>query len=303
MTILNLVSSKQNSETREITFNNIRYVTTMKIIILGSGGGTEIPRPFCQCRICQEAMKKDIPYSRNALAVYIEDLKALLETPEDISDSLTRWEIRDVDYIFLSHWHPDHTFGLRPVLQAYYDWNQLRIKKYIGLYISKLAYQKLIDIFGALQHFQKVQGVRVHQITSNTPIKIKNCQVTFIPTEREDIGGFLFEYAGKRILFASCDMKKLQEEKLTNLDLLIHECGWFPNDLQGNVLVKKSEIWSQEIQFEETLERVTRLRPKQTILIGLEEVYQRSYFDYKQLEEQYGNLGIKFAYDGMEINV
>ncbi|MFQ6123419.1 MAG: hypothetical protein ACE5R6_02275 [Candidatus Heimdallarchaeota archaeon] len=98
-------------------------------------------------------------------------------------------------------------------------------------------------------------------------------------------------------------MKLLQEETLPNLDLLIHECGWFPNDPLGNVLVNKPEFWSQEIQFEETLERVTRLRPKQTILIGLEEVYQRSYHDYKQLEMQYSNLHIKFAYDGMEINV
>ncbi len=98
-------------------------------------------------------------------------------------------------------------------------------------------------------------------------------------------------------------MKNLQEEKLMNLDLLIHECGWFPNDPQGNVLVKKLELWHQEITFEETLERVIRLRPKQTILIGLEEVYQRSYNDYLQLEKQYDNLRISFAYDGMEINL
>ena len=72
----------------------------MKIEILGSGGGTEVPRPFCECRVCKEAKEKGLPYSRNAAAAYIKDLKALLETPEDIADSLTRENIRNVDYIF-----------------------------------------------------------------------------------------------------------------------------------------------------------------------------------------------------------
>lgn len=143
----------------------------MKIVILGSGGGTEIPRPFCQCKICREAKEKGLPYSRNALAVYIEDIKALLETPEDISDSLTQWDIGNIDHIFLSHWHPDHTFGLRTVVQAYFDWNKFRIKKYIDLHISKLAYEKLVEIFGAIKHFQEAQGLRVHLLDSNEPFE------------------------------------------------------------------------------------------------------------------------------------
>jgi phosphoribosyl 1,2-cyclic phosphate phosphodiesterase len=275
----------------------------MKLIILGSGGGTEIPRPFCQCRVCQEARQKGIPYARNALAVYIEEIKALLETPEDISDSLTRENIQDVDYIFLSHWHPDHTFGLRTVVQAYYDWNKGRARKYLDLYISEAAYQKLTEIFGAIKHFENVQGLRVRTMDSNRPVEVKGCRITFVPTEREDIGGFLFECENKKLAFAPCDVKNIEEARLRDLDLLIHELGWFSNDPQGNVLIDDFELWSSEMRFEETIERIKRLKPKRTVLIGLEEVYQRSFEDYQRLEKKYGELNLKFAYDGMKIEL
>ena len=39
------------------------------------------------------------------------------------------------------------------------------------------------------------------------------------------------------------------------------------------------------------------------ILINIEEIYERSYDDYKKLEQKYKDLNIKFAYDGMKINV
>lgn len=140
-------------------------------------------------------------------------------------------------------------------------------------------------------------------MSSNKPVKVKGYQVTFIPTEREDIGGFLFECGNKRFAFAPCDVKNIKEEKLKNLDLLIHELGWFPNDPQGNVLIDDFELWAPEIRFQETISRVKRLKPKRTILIGLEEVYQRSFADYQKLERKYKELNLKFAYDGMRIEI
>lgn len=258
---------------------------------------------FANVGFAKRQRKKGAPYSRNALAVYIEGIEALLETPEDISDSLTRWDIPNINYIFLSHWHPDHTFGLRTAIQAYYDWNRARITKSIDLYLSELAYERLVQVFGAIKHFEEAQGLRIHLMRGNKPLKIKNWQIAFIPTEREDIGGFLFEHSGKRVAFAPCDVKNIKEEELENLDLLIHECGWFPKDPQGNILVDDFELWPHEIQFTETIERVKRVKPKQTVLVGLEEVYQRGYDDYRRLEKKYTDLNLRFAYDGMAISV
>lgn len=134
-------------------------------------------------------------------------------------------------------------------------------------------------------------------------LKVKNFEVVFIPTEREDVGGFLFKYNGKRVAFCPCDVKNIEEEKLKDLDLLVHECGWFPKDPQGKVLIANPKLWSQEIRFTETIKRVQRIKPKESILIGLEEVYQRSYDDYKKLERQFRNLNISFAHDGMEVDL
>jgi phosphoribosyl 1,2-cyclic phosphate phosphodiesterase len=51
--------------------------------------------------------------------------------------------------------------------------------------------------------------------------------------------------------------------------------------------------------FEQTLELATRIEARKVLFVHLEEYWNRSYDDYCALESD----GIRFAYDGMQINV
>ena len=45
----------------------------MELTILGSGGCMVIPKPLCQCRICEEARTKGTPYARTGPSAFIHD--------------------------------------------------------------------------------------------------------------------------------------------------------------------------------------------------------------------------------------
>jgi len=45
--------------------------TKLYVEFLGTGGATSILKPLCDCRICLEAKKKGIPYSRSGPSIFI----------------------------------------------------------------------------------------------------------------------------------------------------------------------------------------------------------------------------------------
>ena len=94
----------------------------MQILILGSGGCNPIPRATCQCNVCIEAREKGVPYSRSGPSIFIEGINALFDTPEEINSQLNRENITEVEYVFYTHWHPDHTLGMRLFEQLKFYW-------------------------------------------------------------------------------------------------------------------------------------------------------------------------------------
>lgn len=62
----------------------------MRLKIVGSGGMFQIPNPFCKCPLCEEARLKRGRYERLGPSLYIEDIKMLIDTPEDIGISRRR---------------------------------------------------------------------------------------------------------------------------------------------------------------------------------------------------------------------
>ena len=77
----------------------------MKFKILGSGGAMPVPRPFCQCELCSLA-RKNKKYRRNSCSAFIEEIRTLIDCPEDIGNSLNTENIKQIDNMFITHWHP-----------------------------------------------------------------------------------------------------------------------------------------------------------------------------------------------------
>lgn len=114
----------------------------MKLKIVGSGGMFQIPNPFCSCPICQEARRRRGRYQRLGPSLYIDDIKMLIDTPEDIGVACDRQGISEIRY--LSHKDPDHTRGMRIVEPLGYDCIADR-----GSPISFIALPEVVDDINA----------------------------------------------------------------------------------------------------------------------------------------------------------
>ena len=145
----------------------------MELIILGSGGATPTPKPFCQCLACKKARKFGEPYKRNSSSLFIKDINAVIDCGEDIADSLNRRNIKTIDRLFITHWHPDHAFGLRPILQANFDFLKNKYEHPIDIYIPKKSYEILIEKFAAIDYFINVQKAgTLHLVDGGDKFKI-----------------------------------------------------------------------------------------------------------------------------------
>lgn len=268
----------------------------MKIQILWSWGAMPTPRPFCCCDICQKARIIGSPYKRNSCSFYVHDIKALVDCGEDIADSLNRQNISDVDNLFITHRHPDHTFGMRAVLQSYFDFLEDKKKKIIHLYMPKAVHESLKIHYPSINYFVDVLGLaNVVYLEHNQSITINDMQITAIwfTGENSETYWYLFEKWGKRCLYTPCDTIGFQQE-VKNIDVLITECWIFSYDK-----VKT------EISFPSLMDKLRIWKPKSIILTHIEEIELhrrwREYMD--KMKNQYKDIPMEFAYDWLNIEL
>jgi phosphoribosyl 1,2-cyclic phosphate phosphodiesterase len=268
----------------------------MRLTILGSGGATPTPRPFCQCPICEKAKKEGEPYKRNSSSLFVDEAFALVDCGEDIRDSLNRREIRRVDNLFITHWHPDHTFGLRPLLEAYFNFLEDKADKQIAVYMPKRVLEDLVQHYPSISHFvDHMKVAKINIIEHGESVRIGKVQITAIGYAGKDSGifAYLLQQNGKKALYAPCDTISFKQ-RIYGLDLFINECGVFSYDKIKD-----------EISFPALMERIRLLRPKRTVLTHIEEIELNAWgWDYlNRMKRQYSDINFDFAYDGMKIQI
>ena len=268
----------------------------MKLTILGSGGAMPTPRPYCQCAICKKARKLGEPYKRNSSSLFIQDINTVIDCGEDIGDSLNRRNIKQVDNLFITHWHPDHTFGLRHVLESNFNFRTDKADKTTNVYIPKKVFETLKEKFPVIEYYFDVQKTGVlHLIEDGDKIKIGDVSITVVgyKGKESEIYAYLIESNSKKVLYAPCDTISFDNYKnFRDLDILINECGLFSDN-------------PSEISFDDLMQRLREIKPKKTFITHIEEVEINVWGDeyLQKMKKQYSDIDFDFAHDGMEIEI
>ena len=277
---------------------------------MGSGGCAVIPKPLCQCRVCREARKKGVPYSRAGPSAFLHDINLLVDTPAEIVSLLNRSPIRRIDYLIFSHLDPDHVEGFRVVEQIALDFRTWRAypQKQICLLLPEQlsgSVRKLSSQYGPIVDFYQESGFLKLKLFHDK-IQMGGVSITAIPVDRGSQLAFVyvFEKAGRKVVYAPCDIKPFPEHRneVQQADLLIIQPGIFEKGLKHSFKYPAEHISRKTLYtFEQTMGLVTRLQAKKVVFVHLEEYWNRSYDDYRALESK--DRRIFFAYDGMQLSI
>lgn len=286
----------------------------MQLRVLGSGGNTPVPMPTCSCRVCEQARTEGVPYTRGGNSLYLPGPSALVDAPEFDFSALNRERIEALDYILLTHWHPDHVNGLR-VLQArdrtmYDSYVEGMAEGGPTIVTTRRVYERTCDVFGQLEFFVDETGMADVQFLDEEPLTIDGVEVRAIPyaLEDEDLDAtaFALDDGETTVVIASDDARYLDESALpADIDLAVFECGLFDEGPDGERLLTETDwtVLDDELRHGEVLDRIDRVDPDRVLLTEIEHLTGRSHDHFRELEAQPEYDGIRFAHDGLHLDV
>jgi phosphoribosyl 1,2-cyclic phosphate phosphodiesterase len=233
-------------------------------------------------------------------------MNAVFDTPEEISVELERWAVDSVDNAFYSHWHPDHTSGMRIFEQLNMDWISDRPKKTTTVYLPpnvQSDFKTHIGLMERLGNLAEMKLVTIRTMANGHNIDLGGFKVQCREMANPSLYAYLLEENGKRVLLALDDtFRWIPPQDLRGVDLAVLETGWFERTPDGLVLATRdSPVARDEASFDETIEKVRKIGAERTILTHIEEISQRTYDDLKRLEAEYSDLNVTFAYDGLTV--
>ena len=285
----------------------------MKFNLLGSGGATKFPRPICFCPLCEKARKLGIPYATTGPSLYLYDEAILFDTPEEIADQLNRERVKKVSRVFYTHWHPDHTQGMRVFEHLGCPdrggkGEDLNPREPIDVYCPDDVLPDFKQYLPSFFYFGTMGWIKIKKVLDRRPVKIGPVSVTplNLGRGRDRVRyAYLIEKDNARVVYAPCSIFNMKiDDYYENLDLLLIETGWFGDAQKIRAKLPKDHVWQDHVSFEENLELVRKIKPKRTILTHLEGT---RHFDYDQMKEKIKpydkELNLEVAYDGMILEV
>ncbi len=274
----------------------------MNINILGSGGVLPIPRPCCPCTLCSQARSEKEETWQTGPSMYVYGQSILFDTPEEIRFQLLRNNIDSVQHIIYTHWHPDHTQGMRIIEQIT---KRRPDTMPINVYIAKEQFE-LLSRFGCgnmLKYYESQNIVQLHWFEADIPIHFGHLSIT--PYFIEKTRGYFFKLTDtqskKKAVYAPCEYNGLHVPHMLNdIDVLIAHCLWFEDNRIGH----GTDFADTEDSFETMLSHAHEMNAKKIYIMHIEESFDSTVDELNQAARLcYPQYDIQFTKDNTIIDL
>lgn len=247
----------------------------------------------------------------------MKDINAIFDTPKDIVLSVNREGIKKVDNIFYTHWHTDHTEGMRIVEEITASWSErppFELKNHshpINVLAPKQVIKELKRIKSPLgsyfDYFESQNYIKIKALEFGKEKVLNNIRITPIKNNfdgRVTSTSYLIKEDDKEAVYMPCDPKPFESLVfLEGCDLFLVSSP-FIESKQGLKKIPKTHPLRDELfSLEELIDLIKRYKIKRTVVVHIEEMWGLSYEDYKLLEKKYAQYNIIFSFDGLRLKV
>jgi len=287
---------------------------TLRVEFLGTAGAMPTPRPLCSCRVCVQARKQGLPYTRSGPSLFIHGPDVLIDTPGEVVDQLNRSSVERIAACFYSHWHPDHTMGrhvFSTINADYRVWPPTprgTIDVYLPEQVAADA-RRFLSLWDHLKFLEERERViRLHELRDGDSVQIGETTIRPLRLAQDFVYAFLFEDGRRRLLAVPDEIDGwVPPPEARGVDLAVVPMGIVEfHPLSGERLItEKHSVLSAEATFDETLEIVAAIRPTRVVMTHIEESDGLSYDDLIEVAERVRERGIDltFAHDTMTVEV
>lgn len=283
----------------------------MKIEFLGTGGAVTTPQPLCDCGVCVEARERDVPYSRSGPSLFVHGPDVLIDTPEEIKDQLNRSRVGRVPACIYSHWHPDHTKGLR-VWEMNLDWRNWPPKnRRTDIYLPEQVgrdFREWLGLWKELSFLEERGAVKVFELSDGEGVTLNGTRIRPFRVAEDYVYAFVFEEGGRRVLIAPDELNGWSPpEWVRGVDLAVLPMGVAEFDpFTGERRIPEEHpVLKSEATFDETLGIVRELGAGRVILAHVEEMDGLGHDDLQKLQRrlQADGPNVSFAHDTMTVEI
>ncbi|MEY8600354.1 MBL fold metallo-hydrolase [Staphylococcus shinii] len=276
----------------------------MKIEFLGTAGG--VPSLYKSVSQHKDTVQRTGP------AIYIHDLQLLIDTSEDIFYQLRRSQIYDIKYGLYSHWHPDHTMGLRIWETLNYDFiNKIPQSKMSKIYITKQQkadFKKYLGHWDHLNYLSEIGVIEKEVLENNSTINIKDVSIEWVQLAEEIAFGFYIIANTQRILIIPDEIKNYKpSQKVKEVDVAILPFGSNEVNPVTHERILEAGILDGlgETRFDESVALAREINAKHTYFTHIEATESLNKSQLMMLEQQLKQSGLDatIAYDGLIIQI
>ena len=262
--------------------------------MLGSGGSQPTPKAGCDCRVCRAARLEGGKHVRGGPSLWLPQAGILVDTPEEANAQLNHFAggALGLQAVLWSHFHPDHTAGMR-VIEYIARWGA-GVRAYLPEDLERSLEQIHLFTFLRQEHH-----IDIHRIEDRVPFQIGTVQVTaFRHAGGMPMYSFLFEESGQRLLYNADHFMTLEQSGLAgleDLDVAVLQVGLMPDGVQERTLPPDHPARKVLLPISRVLEIAQGQRWRKVVFTHLYEAI-------RLLPEEYGHLGQRFSNEsGFEV--